>query len=400
MWPSAWFSKILFSCVHRRNLIYNACWEDPRLDREALKLNENDRVLVITSAGCNALDYACAGAGSIAAVDVNPRQNALLELKMAGIRRLEYGDFFGLFGRGTHEQARTLYGDKLRDTLSAPARAFWDGHIGYFEGRSRRDSFYFRGAAGLFAYFMNVYIDRVVRLRHVLDAMLSARDVRCQQALYYAHLHEDFWRGWLCWLLGREASMSLLGVPRPQIEQIKRHYRQGVVTFIRECIEAVFGHLPLVDNYFWRVYLTGRYTPTCCPEYLREENFERLKGGLVDRIEIHTGTVSDYLRQCTHPTTKFVLLDHMDWLSTHAAEALAEEWQLITENAAEDAQIIWRSGGLDTDFVDPIPITRNGRRQRIGDLLRYDRELAARLHKRDRVHTYGNFYIASLAGAS
>ena len=53
----------VFHAVHRNNLLYNTCWEDPALDRIALKLTSTDRLLVITSAGCNALDYLLAGCG-------------------------------------------------------------------------------------------------------------------------------------------------------------------------------------------------------------------------------------------------------------------------------------------------------------------------------------------------
>src|SRR5215510_12668370 len=90
----------LFKVVHNRNLIYNTCWEDPALDREALALGPADRVVVITSAGCNALDYLLAGAGEVNAVDVNPIQNALLELKVAAARGLDHAAFFDLFGKG------------------------------------------------------------------------------------------------------------------------------------------------------------------------------------------------------------------------------------------------------------------------------------------------------------
>src|SRR5215207_9405341 len=84
----------IFQAVHGRNLVYNTCWEDPALDRVALQLNDSDRVVVITSAGCNALYYLLAGAGEVNAVDVNPRQNHLLELKCAAIRALEYEDLW------------------------------------------------------------------------------------------------------------------------------------------------------------------------------------------------------------------------------------------------------------------------------------------------------------------
>ena len=45
----------LFDVIYSRNLVYNACWEDPAVDRQALRLGPEDSVLVITSAGCNAL---------------------------------------------------------------------------------------------------------------------------------------------------------------------------------------------------------------------------------------------------------------------------------------------------------------------------------------------------------
>ena len=90
----------MFRQIHGRNLVYNSCWEDPRLDRQALQINADDEVMVITSAGCNALDYALQGPRNVHAVDMNPLQNALLELKVAGIHKLDYDSFFALFGRG------------------------------------------------------------------------------------------------------------------------------------------------------------------------------------------------------------------------------------------------------------------------------------------------------------
>jgi S-adenosylmethionine-diacylglycerol 3-amino-3-carboxypropyl transferase len=190
--------------------------------------------------------------------------------------------------------------------------------------------------------------------------------------------------------------MSMLGVPPPQIKQVERHFG-GIAGFIQASVEAVFAELPIQDNYFWRVYLTGEYTPDCCPEYLREENFTALKNGLVERIQPFTGTMEQFLRQHQEPLTRFVLLDHMDWLSTHRLDWLQGEWQAICDRAAPHARILWRSGGLETPFVDEQEVLRGGQRTRVGELLRYDRELADQLHQQDRVHTYGCFNIAELA---
>ena len=99
----------VFNAIYARSLVYNTCWEDPAVDRLALNLGPDDTLLVITSAGCNVLDYASVGPRRIHAVDANPRQTALLELKLAGIRHLGFDDFFALFGQGVHGDFRDLY---------------------------------------------------------------------------------------------------------------------------------------------------------------------------------------------------------------------------------------------------------------------------------------------------
>ncbi|MDX1973722.1 MAG: DUF3419 family protein, partial [Candidatus Sumerlaeia bacterium] len=103
-----WISGKTFSYVHGNNLVYNCCWEDPRLDRVALEITPQDTILVITSAGCNALDYALLGPAKVNAVDMNRRQNALLDLKIAAIKELEFDDFFRMFGDGRLPEFQTL----------------------------------------------------------------------------------------------------------------------------------------------------------------------------------------------------------------------------------------------------------------------------------------------------
>ena len=91
-----------------------------------MKLGEQDEVVLITSAGCNALDYALDGPRSVHAVDMNYRQNALLELKIAGIRRLDFEQFFNVFGDGGHPDFPKWYRDHLRAELSPLSQTYWD----------------------------------------------------------------------------------------------------------------------------------------------------------------------------------------------------------------------------------------------------------------------------------
>lgn len=396
-----WIGNKAFSVVHKKNLVYNTCWEDPRLDREALQLTPEDNVLVITSAGCNALDYAIQSPQHVYAVDMNPLQNALLELKLACIRTLDFEDFFQVFGKGYHQNWQQIYRQAVRPGLSERYRRLWDRRTDFFDGSGRRKSFYFRGTSGIFAWMINAYLNRPPGLREAVRDILDADTVEEQKAIYdERNVNELLWSKPLRWAMRRDTTMAMLGVPRSQRNQIDACYPGGIGRFIQDRIEAVFAQIPLKDNYFWRVYLTGQYSRECCPEYLKAENFALLKNGLADRVSTHTHTVQGFLDEHDGDISRFILLDHMDWLYDRFPDLLAAEWQSIINRASRHSRVLWRSAALEVDFVDPLVINAAGKQVNVGDLLTYDTKLASELHSRDRVHTYGSFYIADLVGTA
>jgi S-adenosylmethionine-diacylglycerol 3-amino-3-carboxypropyl transferase len=384
----------VFNALYARSLIYNTCWEDPAVDRRALKLGADDTLLVISSAGCNALDYALDGPARIHAVDANPRQNALLELKIAAIRRLEFEDCFALFGEGYHPRFAELYRGSLRGELSEFARAWWDRNGGWFT--SPLGSFYYHGLAGLVARGFRGYFRMRPKLAEDAQALFAAADLETQRRIYDQRIAPALWTPAMKWVLGRQLTLSLLGVPHPQRRLVQAQHPDGVAGFIREAIEYVFRQLPVADNYFWRVYLEGRYTRECCPEYLKPDNFQALKNGLVDRIKTHTCTVTEFLHETRRPVSRFVLLDHMDWMSSYHPSALVEEWNAILGRARAGARILLRSAHADPAFLNWVRVGHE--RRRLDDALHIDRGLAARLHRDDRVHTYAGFMIADVPG--
>lgn len=383
----------VFDALYANSLVYNACWEDPAVDRLALAIGPQDRLLVITSAGCNVLDYALCAPAAIHAVDANPRQTALLELKLAGIRRLHYADFWALFGEGHHRCAPELYRDALRAELSPFAARYWDKRIEWFAARKPGQGFYYRGLSGWVARGFRAWLTARPRLRHAIEHLLDAHDLDAQRARYDAEVAPLLWNRAVKWAVSRPLTMSLLGVPHPQRVEVERQHADGIAGFVREAIDYVFRELPVADNYFWALYLRGRYTPACCPEYLKRDNFYRLKDGLAARVVPHTDTVTGFLRATPERISRFVLLDHMDWMSVYHPRALADEWAAIFERATPDARLIFRSAHAQPDYLDAIEVPGAGP---LGARLRFERELAARLHVHDRVHTYAGFHIATL----
>lgn len=388
--------QAVFDAIYSRSLVYNTCWEDPAVDRQALQLGPQDTVLVITSAGCNALDYVLAGAGTVHAVDANPRQTALLELKLAGIRHLDYTDFFAIFGRGAHPYFGQLYRQRLRPSLSPFAQIFWDGRLGWFQPGRAHQSFYGYGLSGVMARVFRQVLAIQPRIQRGVEALLDAPTVDHQREIYDRDLARRMWTPYVNWLLSRQLTMSMLGVPHPQRKEVERQHPRGIAGFVRESVEYVVRELPLATNYFWTLYLRGHYTPSNCPEYLTPLGFAKLKRGGIDRLVPHTCTVTEFLHRCADRISKFVLLDHMDWMSSYHPRALADEWSAILERATPAARVILRSAHAAPAYLSTVRVRHGREERRLPDVLRFHPDLAADLARHDRVHTYAGFHIADI----
>jgi S-adenosylmethionine-diacylglycerol 3-amino-3-carboxypropyl transferase len=376
--------NFLFNLIHCNRLIYNACWEDPRIDRQLLKLDSMSKVVVITSAGCNTLDYLLDSPREIHAVDVNYRQNALLELKLGMFARRNFDELFAMFGRGSCKNYQEIY-QSIRDLLSPAAQNFWDQKINYFSGRGLRKSFYWRGATGDFAWLLRrVLIGYDCQRYGVMNSLLNTGNLETQKE-YYALLEEKIFSRPVSWLIRQPFSMAMVGVPKEQIRLLDQTHPQGLSGFVQDKFRQVMTELPIQDNYFWRVYLTGSYTPGCCPNYLKEDNFGHIKSNIA-RVKPHTCTLTKFLRRNPGNYTHFILLDHQDWLAWHQPETLAEEWDTIFQNSNAGAKILLRSAGINLDFLPDSVKSR----------LQFFPEKTTPLHPLDRVGTYGSLHLAEV----
>ena len=46
----------------------------------------------------------------------------------------------------------------------------------------------------------------------------------------------------------------------------------------------------------------------------------------------------------------------MDWLAFFKLPYLRDEWQAIVDRAAPETKVIYRSGGLEVDYVEPLKV--------------------------------------------
>jgi S-adenosylmethionine-diacylglycerol 3-amino-3-carboxypropyl transferase len=234
---------------------------------------------------------------------------------------------------------------------------------------------------------LNRYIDSCSGLRSDLNHLQQIETVDEQAFFYRQRIAPVLWSTFTRWILRRRAAMTLLGVPDSQVDHMNQTNDFDLASIIEQRIDRVFTQVPLRHNYFWRVYLNGAYSRDCCPNYLKEEHFKSLRE-LAPRIKTHTSTLTAFLEENHGPFSVFVLLDHMDWL-TDSPQMLAAEWNSILGTARPEARIIFRSGGSSFEYL-PGFAKRH---------LVFEAELTKTLNERDRVGTYGSFYLARLIPA-
>lgn len=99
-----------------------------------------------------------------------------------------------------------------------------------------------------------------------------------------------------------------------------------------------FTHTYSVGSYY--AYALGEWTDTCCPRYLKPENFDQLRQNAREgRVVLHHGGLASAVK-LRDDFTIASLLDSMDWMSDESIAGLMSE---IVPRMADGGAIFWRS---------------------------------------------------------
>lgn len=369
--------------------LYTQSWEDPRTDAPHLKIDSSDTCLTLTSGGCNSLELCLAGAKAVYSVDCNPAQNALLELKAAAIRRLDYEDFWKMFGEGKHPNAQDIYEKELAPFLTQNSLRFWKGRV----GRYFRSGLFYRGGMGKLVWYLQ-FMCRILGLRSSVEALCNAQTIEEQR------YHWE--KTWIVRLL-RAAPQPLLsmiadaaalllfnritlwfgcGVPIAQYQLIKNDGIHMSAYAARTLDGAAQNSLISKDNYFYYNCLMGHYKRDNCPNFLTREGFQKLKEGAVDKLFVVNAFFLPTLQERIY--TKVILMDHLDWMDLKMMRKVANA---LRSQVAPGGRVIFRSAAFEPPYVEML----RDAGFTVKCLQRADKEKGGYM---DRVNMYASFYLA------
>lgn len=353
--------------ICNRTYIYNICWEDPAVDHEILKISKDDVIFRICSAGDIVLDYAIEGPSKIVVCDMNQHQLFLFELKICMLRdpNLTYEEWWAIWGSSDAKVATKVW-KRMRHTMSADARAWWDPRI----ETTFRKGFATSGSTGLCAKVIIPFLMWVCGFNIKEWAETGFSHEYISKNSYVLERSAVWFRR-----LFPSVLAPFAGVPANQIgpEFFTTEFYEGILREI--FLDPDFGS----HNYFYRFYYERGYKDqTCCPRTLQPQFFDILRNN-AGCFEWHHATVQQTMERVKpHSFTKLVLLDHMDWMGNTMVH---DEWVALQRASIPGAQILWRSAFTKMDdkpFFNNLDIE----------------DLSPRWYSKDRVKMYPGTFMS------
>ncbi|HZR46354.1 MAG TPA: DUF3419 family protein [Candidatus Manganitrophaceae bacterium] len=348
-------------------------WEDTEIDLAVLEPKAGARIFCIASGGCTALAFLSKGA-TVTAVDVNPAQNALLELKLSAAQVLGYQAWRRFLGLEKGGDRLSSYA-KVHRYLSGPAKLFWDKHLPMVDG-----GIVDQGAVERLLTTCRRIYHRLVHSPASCAHWFNLHDIEAQQQYYRdiwdTRLRRTFLRIILNPILFRWYSSTA--------NQYAYIHRADIANALLSRLEYAMTSIPTSTNYFLSRLLLGRFLngPLGEPYYLRSEAHEMLSSSR-SRLILYTDDLIRILEQI--PFQKydgFALSNVVDWLPEAAQERL---FKAVVRTAAPGARICLRS--VQHSWRPPKPVE---------SVLHTDPVRSAALLKRDRSFVYGTMYAANV----
>jgi betaine lipid synthase len=345
--------------------IYAFTWEDTRVDERLLNLGPEDKVIAITSAGDNILSYLTQSPARVHAVDLNPTQNHLLELKAAAYTALEYKDFWNIFGDGKHPQFRDILISKLSPHLSSRAFQYWLKKAHVFQNTSGYGLYDTGGSRHAIRVFR--WIARIFGLQTVVKQMLEAKTLNEQREIWRHKIRPALLSTVVCNLVVAQESFlwSALGVPKNQLAMIEADHAESdavrgpnakakntrshaIWHYMVNTLDPVAEETHIAtDNPYYYVCVAGKFSRQCHPDYLNPRSHAKLsRPGALDGLRIHTDELEEVISRIMPGTlTVAVIMDSMDWFD-HGSHAAAAQVSKLNRALKMGGRVLLRSSAL------------------------------------------------------
>ncbi|MDW3648180.1 MAG: DUF3419 family protein [Bacteroidia bacterium] len=264
-------------------LLFSNSWEDPQLLLEALGKGRGKRILSIAAAGDSSLSLLSGSPEEILAIDTNPFQLYLVELKKMAIKHLDRWEVLAFLGFAPCENRLSFY-QELKGWLSYDAQVFWDAHKDLLA-----NGIIFQGKFEKYFSFFAKRILPLIHSKNKVAAMFQNRNADQQLHFYMEHWNTLRWRIMFKLFFNSKVlkrfKWNLNHLPQLELPVEDYLFQQA-----ESQLSAAFA----AKNPLLRFALKGSFDNEL-PHYLKEEHFPLIKQN-IDRLKLQEGDILSVLK--------------------------------------------------------------------------------------------------------
>ena len=324
MFQKQFFMSKQLNNVQHNYIRYANCWEDADVLLEGLQVNASDRVLSIGSAGDNSFSLLSQGPELVVAVDINPIQLNLIELKKAAFATLKYDEFLEFLGFRNSVRRLTLF-EKVKSKLTPELQSFWNERLDEISG-----GIIFQGK---FERYFQIFRKRILPLVHSkkrVQQLFEHKNAEAQALFFHKKWNNRRWR-MLFRLFFSKFVMGRFGRDPAFLKEVD----VVVPEFILEQAAAHLSSINAQNNYFLHFIMEGDFGNNL-PHYARKENFENIKSNL-NQLVVFNGLAEEAFKEYQH-FSKFNLSNIFEYMPKELFENVANN---LIENSTADAQFAY-----------------------------------------------------------
>lgn len=348
---------------------YAQVWEDADILIEALKINENDNILSIASAGENALSLLIKNPNKVYAIDLNANQISCTEFKIICYKYLEYQECMELIGVFESKNRLQIY-KKIENNLSDKTKQYLNENLEIVE----------KGIinAGKFENYFNIFGQKVLPLIHNKKTRqeLLAKKTKEERYEFYNKKWNNFRWKMLFRIFFSRTVMGKLG----RDKAFFRYVNVNVAEHILERTKYAITELDTSENSYLHYIINGKYEDIL-PVAYRKENFEKIKQN-IDKIVLLSETVETFIeRDDVDYITKYNLSDIFEYMSDEQMCGIIEK--IFTKSKSGSRIAYWN-------------MLADKRASKYFENLEYKEKESQELLNKDKAFFYSNFIIEEI----
>lgn len=301
---------------------YSNCHEDILFVINNLKVKPK-RVLSIASALDNSLSLLLLNPEKIIAIDSNPTQIFLCNLKKCAIKNLTYDEFLIFLGVKTGNGLELF--NKIKDDLDGRTKEYFETHLYLIEDVKLVN-------CGRFEYYFQIFKNKILPLVHKKQTVKTfmESETQAEQSDFYFKKFNNLRFKLMFKLFFSEAVMKRLGRDKDYFKynlespekMLKKKFENGILNNLNK------------ENPYLQYVVLNKFKEL--PLYLKEENFNIIKDRL-DRLEIKLCDFDAFIKE----DNEFDLMYLSDIFEYLSEEQTAKLSNLIYERVAENGQVIY-----------------------------------------------------------